>query len=127
MEGDPQMSLKINPTLLAGAALIGVMTLGLGGCGKKGLLDQPAPLFGERAKEDYAAKQGAAAAAANQEKAKTPVAAADQPDPDADSAPKTTREVKSPEQDNVPITQAPIPGAPDLMGPMPSLKPPTGR
>jgi hypothetical protein len=122
MEGDPQMSLKINATLLTGAMLAAVMATGLGGCGKKGLLDEPAPLFGERAKADYAAKQ--AAAGAQNETAARPVAAADQPDPDADNAPRTTRDVKDPAQDNVPINQDPIAGVSDLMGPTPSLKPP---
>jgi hypothetical protein len=118
------MNLKTNGTILAGALLATVMTTGLGGCGKKGLLDQPAPLFGERAKEDYAGRQAAASAASTESKSTAPVAAADKPDPDADNAPRTTREIKAPEQNNLPITQAPIAGAPDLMGPTPSLTPP---
>ncbi len=121
------MSLKISATVLTGAVVAAVMATGLAGCGKKGLLDTPAPLFGERAKEDYAAKQTAASAAANDGRARPPLPAADQPDPDADNAPKTTREVQAPEQTVAPITQAPIPGAPDLMGPTPSLQPPGGR
>lgn len=36
----------------------------LGGCGKVGTLDQPAPLFGEKAKARYQAQKAAAAAAA---------------------------------------------------------------
>ena len=118
------MSLKINAAMLGGVALAVVMATGLGGCGKKGVLETPAPLFGERAREDYAAKQAAASAAANDARANAPVAAADRPDPDADNAPRTTRDIKAPEQDNLPISQDPIPGAPDLMGPTPSLKPP---
>jgi hypothetical protein len=117
------MSLKINGTVLASAMLAAVMATGLGGCGKKGLLDQPAPLFGERAKEDYAASK-AGAAASSESKNTAPVAAADKPDPDADNAPRTTRDVQAPEETNLPITQAPIPGAPDLRGPTPSLTPP---
>ena len=118
------MSLKINGTMLTGAMLAAIMATGLGGCGKKGLLDEPAPLFGERAKEDYAARQAGAAAASNEGKSTAPVAAADRPDPNADDAPRTTRDIKAPEQNNLPITQAPIAGAPDLMGPTPSLTPP---
>jgi hypothetical protein len=119
------MSLKINGTLLTGALLAAFMAAGLGGCGKKGLLDQPAPLFGERAKADYAASK-AAAGASSESKNTAPVAAADKPDPNADNAPPTTRDIKAPEQNNLPITQAPIAGAPNLMGPQPSLTPPGG-
>ncbi len=118
------MSLKINGTVLTGAMLAAVMATSLGGCGKKGLLDQPAPLFGERAKEDYAARQAGAGATSSESKNTAPVAAADRPDPNADDAPRTTRDIKAPEQNNLPITQAPIAGAPDLMGPTPSLTPP---
>ena len=118
------MSIKINGTILTGAMLAVVMAASLGGCGKKGLLDQPAPLFGERAKEDYAARQAGANAGSSESKNTAPVAAADKPDPNADNAPRTTRDIKAPEQNNLPITQAPIAGAPDLMGPTPSLTPP---
>jgi hypothetical protein len=118
------MSLKINGTVLTGAMLAAVMATGLGGCGKKGLLDQPAPLFGERAKEDYAAKQAGASASSTENRSTAPVAEADKPDPNADNAPPSTRDIKAPEENNLPITQAPIPGAPELMGPTPSLTPP---
>ncbi len=117
------MSRKINGTLLTAALLAAVMAAGLGGCGKKGVLETPAPLFGERAKADYQAQREAASAQPAGGPTKT-VPAADQPDPNADNAPLTTRDVKAPEQVNKPITQAPIPGAPDSMGPMPSLQPP---
>ena len=42
-------------TLAAGATLIGA--LALGACGKEGSLDRPAPLFGAKAKADYAAEK----------------------------------------------------------------------
>ena len=117
------MSLKINGTFLTGAMLAAVMAGGLGGCGKKGVLETPAPLFGERAKSDYDAQRRAASAQPANGPTKS-VPAADQPDPNADNAPPSTRDVKAPEQMDQPITQAPIPGAPDLMGPTPSMKPP---
>ncbi len=41
--------------LAAGAALIGA--LALGACGRQSLLERPAPLFGTKAKADYAAEK----------------------------------------------------------------------
>ena len=96
---------------------------GLAGCGKIGVLQQPEPLFGERAHADYDAKQRARTAQdPNARPATTP--AADQPDPNADNAPRTTRDVKDPAQNNVPPSQQPIDGVPDLLGPPPSMAPP---
>jgi hypothetical protein len=118
------MKVTINPTLLAGVALIGAAALGLGGCGKKGLLDQPAPLFGERARQDYDAQRAGVGAAKAGAAATRPTPAADQPDPNADNAPVTSRDLKSPEQNNTPASQDPIAGVPDLTGPPPSMKPP---
>jgi len=51
----------------------------LAGCGKMGDLDQPAPLFGAKAKADYDAQQRAAAIARAARKADEPPA----PNPDA--------------------------------------------
>lgn len=49
----------IRASLLA----VGVAALALAACGRVGPLDQPAPLYGAKAKADYRAKQAAAAAA----------------------------------------------------------------
>ena len=49
----------IRPTL----AVIGLAAFALCACGKVGTLDQPAPLYGERAKAQYEAKKEAASAA----------------------------------------------------------------
>jgi hypothetical protein len=58
----------ISALLLASAALA---CTGLAGCGKTGLLEQPAPRFGTQAKADYAAaKQADADAKARQAAAK---------------------------------------------------------
>ncbi len=108
---------------LVGAALLGVISLGTAGCGRFGPLTQPAPLFGEGAKSDYAARQAARQAQASGT-APPAKAAADQPDPDADNAPKTTRDVKAPQQNNAPISKEPIEGVPDLFAPPPSMSPP---
>jgi hypothetical protein len=119
------MSLKINLKLLAGAALMGAVGLNLSACGKFGPLEPPAPLFGEKAKEDYAARRNARTV---QTEGRTPATpAADQADPDADNAPRTTRDLKAPEQQAVPISQDPIAGIPDPNGPRPSMSPPGAR
>ncbi|MBV8593366.1 MAG: hypothetical protein JOZ27_03580 [Caulobacteraceae bacterium] len=47
-----------NPTLFALAVV-----LGLSACGKVGALEQPAPLYGDKAKADYQAAKAAKAAA----------------------------------------------------------------
>ena len=43
--------------------VLGVAAVALGACGKVGTLDQPAPLYGEKAKADYQARKEAQAAA----------------------------------------------------------------
>lgn len=43
--------------------LAAVAAVALTGCGKVGSLEQPAPLYGEKAKADYQARKAAAAAA----------------------------------------------------------------
>lgn len=103
--------------LLAGTALT------LGACGKRGYLETPAPLFGDRAQARYEAQQQQAAqdaADAKAIKAKKPTAAADQ----SDDAPLTTRDIKSPEQKNIPVSRAPIDGVPNPLGPAVSPNPP---
>ena len=121
------MKLRTNlsraPAVLVGAVLLGGMALGLGACGKyeRGL-EQPAPLFGERAKEDYNARQ--AARSAQTDAGHGAVPAADQPDPRVDNAPRTTRDLKDPAQLNQTIDRDPIQGTVDPNGPRPSLAPP---
>jgi hypothetical protein len=107
-----------------GFVLVLLLAGGLGACGRTGELDQPGPLFGARARADAAAGQRAveARSAASQGRA-TPVA--DQPDKDADNAPFTTRDMKAPQQDRLPISKEPIPGTNDLTGPTPSVVPPS--
>ncbi len=103
--------------LLAGA------TLTLGACGKRGYLEQPAPLFGDRAQARYAAQQQQAAqdaADAQALKGKQPKAVADQ----SDDSPLTTRDIKSPEQKNTPLSRAPTDGLPNPVGPSISPTPP---
>ena len=83
-------------------------TAGLSACGKRGDLLQPPPMFGERAKADYAAQQQreTTRAEAENEDARAPV-----PDP-------TDR--FEPAARNVPATREPIDGSTDPVGPRPS-------
>jgi hypothetical protein len=82
----------------------------LAGCGKVGTLDQPAPLYGEKAKAQYQAKKEAEAAA----KAK----AKDDNGPDS----VTPDRVYDPNADPGPQRAMPTPGAPTL----PNAPPPPG-
>jgi hypothetical protein len=113
-------------SLALGVAGLGALALSLSGCGRMGPLQQPAPLFGERAKAEYEAQKAADARAAADKKAahKAPDAtrAADQPDDD--NTPKTKREYRAPEQQLTPAARTPIAGAPDLMGKPVNTTPP---
>ena len=64
--------------------------LALGACGKVGALEQPAPLYGEKAKADYNSKKAADAAKAQSKKDEDQIERlpADKPyDPNADPSP----------------------------------------
>lgn len=108
---------------------VGLLALLMGppivaGCGKVGQLERPAPLYGERAKEDYRAEKAAEAAAARRRAAQGGTAAADQPDP-TDNAPTTKRDLQAPEQKLTPLSSSPLPGTvSDPRGAPPSLTPP---
>lgn len=113
-------------SLALGAAGLAALALALSGCGRMGPLQQPAPLFGERAKEKYAeqkaAEARAAAAKSAGQKAPDVTRAADQPD--EDNTPKTKRDLKAPEQKLTPLSQTPVDGAPNLGGRPVSVTPP---
>ena len=88
----------------------------LGACGRVGALEQPAPLYGAKAKADYQAKKAAAAAAAKADKD------ADQPEPlapdtpglNAPSAgPDTLRDQPGPGMRSAPSAPAPAGVLPD--------------
>jgi hypothetical protein len=90
-------------TLAAAAAL--------SSCGRRGDLEQPAPLFGERARAEYEARRAAqretTGAEAEREDARAPV-----PDPSDRFEPAGR---------NVPATREPIDGANDPVGPRPNV------
>lgn len=100
----------------AGAAVIWLGVAGLAtltGCGRAGEL-RPGPVFG-RAK-------AAPAAGSDSGQQRT-----DQEPPGTDNAPRSTRQMQDPNQQNTPVSRAPIPGTtPDPFGPQPSVKPPNG-
>ena len=89
--------------LLALAAAVG-----LSACGRRGDLEQPPPLFGERAKAEYEAQRARETTRqeADNEDARAPV-----PDP-------TDR--FEPASRNVPATREPIDGSTDPIGPRPN-------
>jgi predicted small lipoprotein YifL len=90
--------------------------LALAGCGKQGVLEQPPPLFGARAKAAYEAQKAQEARDDAQRAAARP--SGDSNDQSAgDNAPRTRRDVKDPAQILTPARVAPVPGAPDPSGP----------
>jgi predicted small lipoprotein YifL len=107
---------------LAAAALLAVAALALGSCGKRGFLESPPPLFGDRAGARYQAdqQQRAQDAADSRARSGNTTSAADQ----SDDGPLTTRDIKSPEEKMTPASRAPIDGAPNPLGPPINPMPP---
>jgi len=119
---------------------IGLAALSLVGCGKIGPLEQPAPLFGARAKAQYKADQQQAQARSQQsappdttgsaerqvdgEPASNATGLENSMDNAVDDAPRTTRDVKDPDTEMTLPRDSPVPGEPNPGGPMPSLTPP---
>lgn len=69
--------------------VLGAAAFALAACGKVGTLDQPAPLYGEKAKADYQAKKEAAAAAKAKKDDQPESIAPDKTyDPNADPGPQ---------------------------------------
>jgi predicted small lipoprotein YifL len=94
--------MTLRPVLLAVLLLAGTT---LASCGKQGDLEQPAPLFGAKAKADYEAKQ----------KAKAEAAAAKKADKSDDADPYQSRPVEAPSA----ITEPNNPGANAPQGVLP--------
>lgn len=107
---------------VAVVALLAGSAVAVSGCGKRGVLDTPPPLFGDRARARYEASQQQQVQDAADTRARTgnSTAAADQ----SDDGPKTTRDVKAPEQLLTPASRTPIVGAPDPRGPAANPNPP---
>ncbi|HEX8568939.1 MAG TPA: lipoprotein [Caulobacteraceae bacterium] len=85
---------------------------GLSACGRRGDLEQPPPLFGDRARAEYEAQRaGTAQRETTQEEGEEEDSRAPVPDP-ADRFEPAAR--------NVPATSEPIEGSNDPVGPRPS-------
>lgn len=94
-----------------GAVTLGAAALVLACCGRVGPLDQPAPLYGAKAKADYRAKKEAAKAAKDQ----------DEPEPLAPDTPGPNNPGAAPDNlrtDPAPGTRPP-PNAPPPPGVLP--------
>lgn len=101
--------------LTLGIASVLVLAGGLPACGKQGVLEQPPPLFGSRAKAEYEASQKAAAAAAERRAAQNNAPGSAEAESDDDSPP-TKRSIQDPAQRLTPASRAPIQGAPNPFG-----------
>ncbi|HTK34652.1 MAG TPA: hypothetical protein VL358_05105 [Caulobacteraceae bacterium] len=97
------------------AALLTGGALSLAGCGKQGVLEQPPPLFGARAKAEYQARKAQEARDDAQRAGAVSSSGNDQSA--GDNAPRTKRDVKDPSQVLSPASSNPVPGAPNPMGP----------
>ncbi len=88
----------------------------LAGCGKQGILQQPPPLFGSKAKAQYEASRQQAEAAAAARAAQPQTGSAEAAAADEDNAPPSKRDIQDPAQKLTPLSRAPIPGAPNPFG-----------
>jgi predicted small lipoprotein YifL len=125
---------------LIAVGAIGVLAVSLDGCGKIGPLQQPAPLFGARAKAQYQADKQEAQAASQAGAPRDTTGSAERQvdaeptsnatglenslDNQVDDAPRTTRDVKDPDTELTLPRNSPVPGAPNPGGTMPDLTPP---
>jgi predicted small lipoprotein YifL len=116
--------------LLAGALAMGAT---LAGCGKQGVLEQPPPLFGAKAKAAYDAQRAQEAQDDAQRAARNQGSGGGAPTVNGqaqgpggtgpDNAPITTRDIQDPSQKLNPASTAPIGGAPPPLSSPPSTRP----
>jgi hypothetical protein len=100
--------------LTLGLASLLVVAGGLSACGKQGVLDQPPPLFGSRARAEYEASKKAEAAAAERRAAQqNGTGTAEQ---ESEDGPPTKRALQDPAQRLTPASRAPIQGASNPFG-----------
>jgi predicted small lipoprotein YifL len=103
----------------AGAAVLLAACASLAACGKQGSLEQPAPLFGAKAKAAFEARKAQEAkddAQRATQRTTTPAAPTSSVQTGNDNAPLTTRDVLDPAQRLSPASSAPLAGAPNPMG-----------
>ena len=89
-----------NALFALAASAVALAAVNLSACGKVGTLEQPAPLYGEKAKADYQTRKAAAAAAAQSKK----------DDNQIEALPADKR--YDPNADPGPSRYLPVPGAP---------------
>ena len=122
------MDLELRRRLLVGALVgSGVVALGVAACGETGPLQQPAPLFGRAAKQDYAQQQvERSRAAADQSAASRNTTGSAEREANSldDNAPLTTRDIEDPNSKLTTPRDSPVPGAPNPLGPNVSTTPP---
>ncbi|HUZ13355.1 MAG TPA: hypothetical protein VMU93_10940 [Caulobacteraceae bacterium] len=103
----------IRPLMSLAAVVLAAATLGA--CGKQGSLDRPAPLWGARARADYAAQKRAQAEARQKEtqsnQVETPPEQGPGTNPFANPAPPRAQPIPG---------EAPSPTAPGAQGAMPN-------
>jgi predicted small lipoprotein YifL len=105
-------------------ALTTILGAGLAGCGRVGPLEQPAPLLGAETKRDYYAdKEARARATAARAGGQTNTEGSADRETGDDDAPLTTRDIKDPGQQLTTPRDAPVPGAPNPLGPNVSTMP----
>ncbi len=101
----------MNRNLIGLSAVLGLTLAAslLSGCGKQGTLDQPPPIFGDKARVDYEAARTAAATPGvdNQGRGQSST---------PDNTPPSTRDVRDPAQRLSPASTAPVAGAPNMAG-----------
>ena len=116
-----ELTRRIVPTALIAAA---TLALGLAACGGTGPLAQPAPLFGEANKREYAQQRAARAAAAQTAPRNETGSAEREANSLDDNAPLTTRDIEDPDSKLTTPRDSPVPGAPNPLGPTVSTTPP---
>ena len=114
----------IVPAALVGA---GVLTLGLTACGEVGPLQQPPPLFGQNARNDYYAQRAARARTAQDSSdasRNTTGSAEREANTVDDDQPLSTRDIQDPNAKMTTPRDSPVPGEPNPLGPNVSTTPP---
>ncbi len=101
--------------------------MGVAGCGEIGPLQQPPPLVGQNAKNDYYAQKAERARAAAQQSAaaRNPAGSAEQAANTIDNdQPLSTRDIQDPDSKLTTPRDSPVPGEPNPLGPNVSTTPP---
>ena len=105
-----------------------VTVAALTACGGTGPLQQPPPLFGQKAKDDYNAQKAAQASAAANARAASNQNATGSAEREANAVdndePLSTRDIQDPDAKLTTPRDSPVPGAPNPLGPTVSTTPP---